>query len=104
MIRHGSAAHRIGRLLIGAGLSLTLSSCASGPAPSDHYYRFEAGTPDAPAAKKLPGNLQVDRLRADALTGERQILYQQTAGANRNQSAYRVALEFTHLSQALGLE
>jgi ABC-type uncharacterized transport system auxiliary subunit len=81
MIRHGSAAHRVGRLLIGAGLSLTLASCASGPAPSDHYYRFEAGTPDAPAAKKLPGNLQVDRLRADALTGERQILYQQTAGA-----------------------
>jgi prolyl oligopeptidase len=26
------------------------------------------------------------------------------AGANRNQRAYRVALEFTHLSQALGVE
>ena len=26
------------------------------------------------------------------------------AGANRNQTAYRVALEFTHLSRALGLE
>ncbi|HMB67786.1 MAG TPA: prolyl oligopeptidase family serine peptidase, partial [bacterium] len=26
------------------------------------------------------------------------------AGANRNQTAYRVALEFTHLSQALGME
>ena len=78
MITHGIAANRIGLLLIGGGLLLTLSSCASGPAPTDHYYRIEAGIPDAPAAKKLSGNLQVDRLRADALTGERQILYQET--------------------------
>jgi ABC-type uncharacterized transport system auxiliary subunit len=81
MMASGIACNRIGLLLICAGLSLTLWSCLSGPAPSDHYYRIDAGVPDAPAAKKLPGNLQVDRLRADALTGERQLLYQETADA-----------------------
>jgi ABC-type uncharacterized transport system auxiliary subunit len=79
MMANRSAANRIGRLLIGAALSLTLWSCASGPAPTDHYYRIDAGAPDAPAAKKMPGNLQIDRLRADALTGERQLLYKETA-------------------------
>ena len=72
----------MGPLLIGAGLSLMLWSCASGPAPIDHYYRIDAGVPDAPAARRLQGNLQVDRLRADALTGERQLLYKETADAS----------------------
>jgi ABC-type uncharacterized transport system auxiliary subunit len=75
------AANRTRLLLIGAGLSLTLWSCASGPAPIDHYYRIDAGVPDARAARKLEGNLQVDRLRADAITGKRQLLYKQTAEA-----------------------
>ena len=73
------AANRIGFLLISAALPLTLWSCASGPAPIDHYYRIDAGVPGAPAAKKLKGSLQVDRLRTDALTGERQLLYKETA-------------------------
>jgi ABC-type uncharacterized transport system auxiliary subunit len=76
------AANRIGLLLIGAGLSLTLWSCASGPAPIDHYYQINAGVPNAPAARRLEGNLQIDRLRTDALTGERQILYKETADAS----------------------
>jgi ABC-type uncharacterized transport system auxiliary subunit len=71
----------MGLLLIGAGLSLTLSSCASGPAPIDHYYQVNAGVPNAPVARKLEGNLQIDRLRTDALTGERQLLYKETADA-----------------------
>jgi len=75
------AANRIGLLLIGAVLSLTLWSCMSGPAPIDHYYQIDAGVPDAPAARKLEGSLQVDRLRTDALTGERQLLYKETADA-----------------------
>ncbi|MCH8889676.1 MAG: membrane integrity-associated transporter subunit PqiC [Myxococcales bacterium] len=77
-----NTANRMGLLLIGVGLSLTLWSCASGPAPIDHYYRIDAGVPDAPAARRLQGNLQVDRLRADALTGERQLLYKETADAS----------------------
>lgn len=76
------ATNRVGLLLIGAGLSLMLWNCASGPAPIDHYYRVDAGVPDAPAAKKLKGNLQIDRLHTDALTGERQLLYKETAGAS----------------------
>jgi ABC-type uncharacterized transport system auxiliary subunit len=76
------AANRIGLLLIGAGLSLTLWSCASGPAPIDHYYQINAGVPNAPVARKLEGNLQIDRLRTDALTGERQLLYKKTADAS----------------------
>lgn len=76
------ATNRVGLLVIGAGLSLMLWSCASGPAPIDHYYRVDAGVPDAPAAKKLKGNLQIDRLHTDALTGERQLLYKETAGAS----------------------
>jgi ABC-type uncharacterized transport system auxiliary subunit len=75
------AANRMG-LLIGAGLSLTLWSCASGPAPIDHYYQINAGVPNAPVARKLEGNLQIDRLRTDALTGERQLLYKKTADAS----------------------
>jgi ABC-type uncharacterized transport system auxiliary subunit len=71
----------MGLLLIGAGLSLTLSNCASGPAPIDHYYQINAGVPNAPVARKLEGNLQIDRLRTDALTGDRQLLYKETADA-----------------------
>ena len=76
------AENRIGLLLIGAALSLTLWSCASGPAPIDHYYQIDAGVPDAPVARKLEGNLQVDRFRTDALIGERQLLYKETADAS----------------------
>jgi ABC-type uncharacterized transport system auxiliary subunit len=76
------AENRIGLLLIGAVLSLTIWSCASGPAPIDHYYQIDAGVPDAPLAKKLEGNLQVDRLHTDALMGERQLLYKKTADAS----------------------
>ncbi len=55
---------------------LLLWGCASGPAPTDHHYRIDVAAPEAPAAKPLNGVLQVDRLRADALAGERDILYQ----------------------------
>jgi len=74
--------HRLGRLFIAAGLSLALWGCLSGPAPIDHYYRIDAGVPDARAAKKLEGNLQVDRLRTDALLGQRQILYRESDDAS----------------------
>ncbi len=60
----------------GALLLLVLWGCASGPAPADHHYRLDVAAPEAPAAKRLDGVLQVDRLRADALAGERDVLYQ----------------------------
>jgi ABC-type uncharacterized transport system auxiliary subunit len=82
MMMNRISTNRMGLLLIGAGMWMTLWGCASGPAPIDHYYRIDAGIPSAPAAKKLEGNLQIDRLRADALTGKRQLLYKETAGAS----------------------
>jgi len=78
----GSAAGRIGLLLAGALLSSTLWGCSLGPAPVDHYYQIDAGVPDAPAALKRQGILQVDRLRTDALLGERQLLYKERADAS----------------------
>lgn len=84
------AARRTLILLSGAALSLALANCASGPAPIDHYYEIDAGVPDAPLAKKLEGNLQVDRFRTDALTGDRQLLYKETADSPElRQHAYQ---------------
>jgi ABC-type uncharacterized transport system auxiliary subunit len=76
------AKNHIELLLIGAMFPLALGGCASGPAPIDHYYEIDAGVPNAPVARKLDGNLQVDRFRTDALTGERQLLYKETADAS----------------------
>ena len=57
---------------------MTLWGCASGPAPADHHYRIEVRAPSKPATQRLRGTLQVDRLRADALAGERDILYRES--------------------------
>jgi ABC-type uncharacterized transport system auxiliary subunit len=76
------AENRIGLPLFGSVMALMLWSCASGPAPIDHYYEIDAGVPNAPLANKLKGNLQVDPLRTNALTGERQLLYKETADAS----------------------
>ncbi len=84
------AENRVGLLRISAVLPLTLWRCASGPAPVDHYYQIDAGVPDAPLARKLEGILQVDRLRTDALTGKRQLLYRETVDASEiRQHPYR---------------
>ncbi len=64
-------------------LLLVLWGCASGPAPTDHHYRIDVGAPEAPAARRLNGILQVDRLRADALAGERNLLYRR--GSDRSE-------------------
>ncbi len=62
-------------------LPLLIAGCMSGPAPRDHYYRLEI---PAPRAKLQPaplqGTLEVDRLRADALTRERTLLYRESSG------------------------
>ena len=68
---------QMGLRLVRTLLVLAVSGCVSGPAPTDHHYRIDVGAPEAPAAKRLSGILQVDRLRADALAGERQILYRE---------------------------
>ncbi len=58
--------------LLGAAL---LVACAS-PAPRDHFYKLEAAAPASPLSPPaLRGTLEVERLRTDALTRERSILY-----------------------------
>ncbi len=80
-MRNRIAENRFGLPLFGSVMALMFWSCASGPAPIDHYYEIDAGVPNAPLANKLKGNLQVDPLRTNALTGERQLLYKKTADA-----------------------
>jgi ABC-type uncharacterized transport system auxiliary subunit len=59
---------------LAAALLLALG-CALGSAPRDALYRLEPPAPAALAQPALPGQLAVDRLRADAITSERLLLY-----------------------------
>ncbi len=56
-------------------VSFAAWGCAAGPAPPDHFYRLTVGNPSSRAARSLPGTLHVDRMRSDAIGGERHILY-----------------------------
>jgi ABC-type uncharacterized transport system auxiliary subunit len=47
----------------------------------DHYYRIDAGSPTSRPDRNLAGNLQVDRLRTDAVIGERHLLYRRSVNA-----------------------
>jgi ABC-type uncharacterized transport system auxiliary subunit len=58
-----------------AAALLAAAGCALGSAPRDAFYRLEAPAPPALAQPALPGLLSVDRLRADAITSERLLLY-----------------------------
>lgn len=53
--------------------------CASGPAPRDHFYRLEATAPQKLASPPLTGTLEVDRLRVEAISQGRQMLYREAA-------------------------
>ena len=78
MLTKDGVSRGLGRFLVTAvaGLALCVSGCASGPAPSDHFYRLEVASDKAsPGACRLPGTLQVDRFEADALTDGRQLVY-----------------------------
>jgi len=88
-MRELGATDRVALRRVGTLLLLVLWGCASGPAPTDRHYRIDVGAPDAPAARRLSGILQVDRLRADALAGERHILYRQAGdGSEIRKYAY----------------
>ncbi len=79
---------RLPRLLI----ALALGGCASGPAPSDHYYRLDVGAPaSALEAPAFPGTLVVERFRADALTSERLLVYRR---ADESSEVYRHAYHY----------
>jgi ABC-type uncharacterized transport system auxiliary subunit len=54
-------------------------ACAGGPAPRDHYYRLETPAPAARTAPLVPGTVEVERFRADALTGGVRIVQRRAA-------------------------
>ncbi len=74
---------RVSTALLLAG-AMALGACAAGPAPTDHFYRFDLPQPesrfDVPVLK---GTLLVTRPWADALTGERHLLYRQNGGSSQ---------------------
>lgn len=75
-------------------LPLAVFGCLSGPAPVDHFYRLEPGAPAALREPRLMGTLEVDRLRSDALTNERALLYRETSESTQiNQYSYHQWLD-----------
>jgi ABC-type uncharacterized transport system auxiliary subunit len=56
--------------------------CASSPAPRDHYYRIDVPAPARLQAPKLAGVLEVDRLRTEAVSHGRHILYREASRPN----------------------
>jgi len=68
---------RAGRAWRRAGATALMAlGCVASPAPSDHFYQLEAQAPARPrAAPVFPGTLAVDLLQADALAGERPLVY-----------------------------
>ena len=56
--------------------------CASGPAPRDHFYRVNIAAPDPLASPALPGVLEVDRLRVEAVAQGRRMLYRDASLPN----------------------
>jgi cholesterol transport system auxiliary component len=70
------------RLPVALGGLALLAACFGGPAPRDHFYRPAPPQPSAALSKPaLPGTLEVERLRSDALTRERSILHADSAGS-----------------------
>ncbi len=68
-------------------LAFGLAACAEPPAPRDTFYRLET----APAAHRfarppLPGILEVDRVEAEGVLGDRAIAYLSAPGAVRRYS------------------
>ena len=67
------------RMALVGGLLFSMGGCLSiDPAPPDHFYRLELAAPDLTfESPVLPGTIQVTRPSADALTGERYLLYRE---------------------------
>ena len=84
----GMSSRRLGLASL-ALLLLGTSGCISGPAPRDHVYRLEPVAPAPLREPRLTGTLEVDRLRSDALTNERALLYRETSESTQiNQYSY----------------
>lgn len=67
------------RILALAAVACIATACASGPAPRDHYYRLVAASPPALASPVIDGTVEVDRVRVEAISQGRRILYRDAA-------------------------
>jgi ABC-type uncharacterized transport system auxiliary subunit len=67
--------HDLFRLLVLLAVALSWSSCASGPAPRDHFYRLDVAKPASSEEPRIRGTLEVARPRVEALSQGRRILY-----------------------------
>jgi ABC-type uncharacterized transport system auxiliary subunit len=56
--------------------------CATGPAPRDHFYRLNIAAPARLPSPALPGVLEVDRLRVEAIAQGRRMLYRDASLPN----------------------
>jgi cholesterol transport system auxiliary component len=75
--------------LLPALVAVATVGCASGPAPRDHYYRLDTAPPKALASPKLAGTLEVDRLRVEAISQGRRMLYRDVSRSGEiGQHAY----------------
>ena len=75
--------------LLPALVAVATVGCASGPAPRDHYYRLETAAPKALAGPKLAGTLEVGRLRVEAISQGRRMLYRDVSQSGEiGQHAY----------------
>ena len=75
--------------LLPALVAVVTLGCVSGPAPRDHYYRLEAAAPKALASPKLAGTLEVGRLRVEAISQGRRMLYRDSSQSGEiGQHAY----------------
>ena len=59
-----------------------MGACAGGPAPRDHFYRIQTPAPAPLATPVFPGTVEVERFRADALTGGVRIVKRQAADSS----------------------
>lgn len=59
-----------------------LLGCASGPAPRDHFYRLSVAAPARLSNPALPGVLEIDRLRVEAISQGRRMLYRDASLPN----------------------
>ena len=58
---------------------ISVAGCLGGPAPTDQFYQLELSEPESTfETPPLRGTLQVRRPEANALTGERPLLYRQS--------------------------
>lgn len=76
-----SAALRAPLLVAAAALVPLAASCLARPAPPERFYRLELAAPPRLPAPAFAGVLEVERLRADAMTRGTALAYREDASA-----------------------